>query len=59
MIFTSEREKQIHTAYCDYQITKGNKPSRIYTVKAPQKKPQIRTFGLSKAVLAQQLASLY
>ena len=55
----SEREKQIHTAYCDYQITKANKPSRIYTVKAPQKKPQIRTFGLSKAVLAQQLASLY
>ena len=59
MIFTSEREKQIHTAYCDYQITKANKPSRIYTVKAPQKKPQIRTFGLSNAVLAQQLASLY
>ena len=55
----SEKTKQTHKAYCDYEITKANKTSRIYTVKVPQKKPQIRTFGLSKVVLAQQLASLY
>ena len=54
----SEREKQIHKAFCDYEIAKSNKPSRIYTVKIP-KKPQVHTFGLSKATLAQQLASLY
>ena len=54
----SERKKAVHKAFCDYEIAKANKPSRIYTVKIP-KKPQVHTFRLSKVTLAQQLASLY
>ena len=56
----SEKAKAIHTAYCDYQIAKAKAPSRIYSVRDTQKeKIGIRTSGLSKAMLARQLASLF
>ena len=56
----SKKAKQIHNAFCNYQIAKANKPSRIYTVRESQRKPNgIRTSGLSRAMLAQQLASLF
>lgn len=56
----SEKAKAIHTAYCDYQIAKAKAPSRIYNVRDTQKKKLgIRTSGLSKAMLARQLASLF
>lgn len=53
----SER-KRIHTAYCDYQIAKANKPSRIYSVKAEKSNKGVKTTGLSKAMLAKQLSML-
>ena len=56
----TQKTKQVHNAFCNYQIVKANKPSRIYTVREPQQKPNgIRTSGLSRAMLAQQLASLF
>lgn len=56
----SEKAKAIHNAYCNYEIAKAKQPSRIYTVHTQQKKKSgIRTSGLSKAMLAQQLASLF
>ena len=56
----SKKAKQIHNAFCNYQIAKANKPSRIYTVREPEQKPNgIRTSGLSRAMLAMQLASLF
>ena len=56
----SKKAKQIHNAFCNYQIAKANKPSRIYTVRESQRKPNgIRTSGLSRAMLARQLASLF
>ena len=56
----SKKAKQIHNAFCNYQIVKANKPSRIYTVREPERKQSgIRTSGLSRAMLAQQLASLF
>ena len=56
----SERTKQAHNAFCNYEIEKANKPSRIYTVREQQRKPLgIRTSNLSKAMLARQLASLF
>ena len=55
-----EKQKSIHNAYCDYEVAKANKPSRIYTVREPEQKPNgIRTSGLSRAMLAMQLASLF
>ena len=55
----SEKHKQIHTAYCDYQIAKASKPSRIYSVKGKTKSNKgIKTTGLSKAMLAKQLSML-
>ena len=55
----SEKAKQIHTAYCNYQIAKASKPSRIYSVKAEIKSNKgIKTTGLSKARLAKQLSML-
>lgn len=55
----SEKHKQIHTAYCNYQIAKASKPSRIYSVKAEIKSNKgIKTTGLSKAILAKQLSML-
>ena len=56
----SERAKTTHNAFCNYQIAKANKPSWIYTVREPERKQSgIRTSGLSRAMLAQQLASLF
>ena len=54
----SEKSKSIHNAYCDYEIAKASRPSRIYSVK-PQKPQGIKTHNMSKAMLAQQLASLF
>lgn len=55
----SEKHKQVHTAYCDYQIAKASKPSRIYSVKGETKSNKgIKTTGLSKAMLAKQLSML-
>lgn len=58
----SEKHEQVHTAYCDYQVTKASKPSRIYSVKGEannkNKIKGIKTTGLSKAMLAKQLSML-
>ena len=49
-----------HIVFCNYEIAKANKPSRIYTVREPQRKPiGIRTSGLSQAMLVRELASLF
>ena len=56
----SEKAKQIHNAYCDYEIAKANKPTRIYSVRAEIKTENgIKTHNMSKAMLAQTLASLF
>ncbi len=56
----SEKAKQIHVTYCDYEVTKASKPSRIYSVRTETRKPQgIKTHNMSKAMLAQTLASLF
>ena len=57
----TQKTKQAHSAFCNYEITKANKPLRIYTVREPaQRKPLgIRTSNLSRAMLARQLASLF
>ena len=56
----SEKEKQIHNAYCDYEIAKAKHPSRIYSVRTEVKRTHgIKTHNMSKAMLAQQLASLF
>lgn len=54
----SEKYKRIHNAYCNYQIAKASKPSRIYSVKAEKSNKGIKTTGLSKAMLAKQLSML-
>ena len=56
----SEKEKQVHDAFCNYEIAKANQP-RIRTYSGvKQRKPNgVRTSGLSKAMLAMQLASLF
>lgn len=55
-----EKAKQIHNAYCDYEITKAKQP-RIYSVRAEVKRKTqgIKTHNMSKAMLAQTLASLF
>ena len=56
----SEKAKQIHVIYCDYEVTKASKPSRIYSVRTETRKPHgIKTHNMSKAMLAQTLASLF
>ena len=52
--------KEVHNAFCDYEVEKA-KSLRIKTVQKPsQRKPSgIRTSGLSKVILARQLASLF
>ena len=57
----SEKQKAIHNAYCDYEVAKAKQPSRIYSVRSEVKrKPQgIKTHNMSKAMLAQTLASLF
>ena len=56
----SEKAKEIHNAFCDYEVEKA-KSLRIKTVRKPtQQKPSgIRTSGLSRAMLAMNLASLF
>ena len=54
----SEKAKSIHNAYCNYEIAKASRPSRIYSVK-PKHKSGIKTHNKSKAMLARQLASLF
>lgn len=56
----SEKAKQIHNAYCDYEITKAKQQPRIYSVRAETRKPTgIKTHNKSKAMLALELASLF
>ena len=56
----SEKAKATHNTFCNYEIAKANKPSRIYTVRQQERKPLgIRTSNLSRAMLARQLASLF
>ena len=56
----SEKAKATHKAFCDYEIDKA-KSLRVKTVrKTTEQKPSgIRTSGLSKIILARQLASLF
>lgn len=54
----SEKAKQIHTAYCDYEVAKAKAQSRIYSVK-PKRKVGIKTHNMSKAMLVRELASLF
>nr|DAV11538.1 MAG TPA: hypothetical protein [Caudoviricetes sp.] len=56
----SEKAKATHTAYCNYEITKAKQQPRIYSVREETRKPQgIKTHNMSKAMLAQTLASLF
>ncbi len=57
----SEKQKATHNAYCDYEVAKAKQPSRIYSVRSEVKrKPQgIKTYNMSRAILARQLASLF
>lgn len=57
----SEKQKAIHNSYCDYEVAKAKSPSRIYSVRSDVKrKPHgIKTHNMSKAMLAQTLASLF
>lgn len=57
----SEKAKQIHNVYCDYEVAKAKHPSRIYSVRSEVKrKPRgIKIYNMSKAMLAQTLASLF
>ena len=55
-----EKQKSVHNAYCDYEIAKANKPTRIYSVRAEVKRKHgIKTHNKSKAMLALELASLF
>ena len=54
----SEKQKAIHNAYCDYQIAKAKAPTKIYTVRQPQKSG-VKTYNISKAILARELAPLF
>ena len=54
----SEKAKATHKVFCDYEIAKASRPPRIYSVK-PKHKSGIKTHNMSKAMLAQQLASLF
>lgn len=56
----SEKAKQIHATYCNYEVAKASKPSRIYSVRTETRKPHgIKTHNMSRAMLAQTLASLF
>jgi hypothetical protein len=56
----SEKAKQVHTVYCDYEVAKASRSSRIYSVKPKRKrKSGIKTHNMSKAMLARQLALLF
>lgn len=57
----SEKQKTIHNAYCDYEVAKAKQPSRIMSVRTEvTRKPNgIKTTGVSRAMIARQLAALY
>ena len=56
----NKKTKEVHKAFCDYEVEKANKLSRLYTVREQKRKTLgFRTSGLSRAMLAQQLASLF
>ena len=57
-VIMSEKAKAIHNAYCDYEVAKASRPSRIYSVK-PKRKSGIKTHNMSRAMLALELASLF
>lgn len=58
-ITMGEKGKVNHETFCNYEIKKA-KQSRILSVCEPKRKPLgIRTSNLPKAILAQQLASLF
>ena len=52
--------KEVHNAFCDYEIEKA-KSLRIRTVRktTERKSNGIRTSGVSRAMLARQLATLF
>ena len=52
--------KEVHNAFCDYEVEKA-KSLRIRVVRKPvQRKPSgISTSGLSRAMLARELTSLF
>ena len=56
----SEKAKATHKAFCDYEVNKA-KSLQIKIVRKPtQQNPNgIRTSGLSRAMLAMELASLF
>ena len=56
----SEKAKATHNTFCNYEVEKA-KSLRIKTVRKPtERKPNgIRTSGLSRAILAMELASLF
>lgn len=56
----SEKAKAIHNRYCDYEIAKAKQSSRIYSIRTETRKMHgIKTHNMSKAMLAQTLASLF
>lgn len=56
----SEKQKAIHNAYCNYEVAKAKQPSRIYSVRTEVKRNHgIKTHNMSRAMLAQTLASLF
>ena len=61
VINMSEKQKATHNAYCNYEVAKAKSPSRIMSVRTEvTRKPKgIKTTGVSRAMLARQLASLY
>lgn len=56
----SEKAKSIHNNFCNYEIAKAKNGSRIYSVRTETRKSHgIKTHNMSKAMLAQTLASLF
>lgn len=56
----SERAKAVSKLYCDYEVRKAKASSKTYAVRSvPQKPKGIVTSGLSKAMLARQIATLF
>ena len=56
-----EKMRKVHENYCDYEVEKAKSPSRILSVRQCDKRKRsgIRTSGLSKAMLAHQMAALF
>lgn len=54
-----EKAKSIHDNFCNYEIAKAKNGSRIYSVRSEEREQGIKTHNMSKAMLAQTLASLF